>query len=804
MIRNYIKIAFRNLWKNRIFSGLNSIGLTIAFTIALLLCMTAVYNLSFDRFHQNADHTYLIYYRKQVPKGAKDLVTLPSPFSQTLKDEVPGVDRIARYTENSLVAVHKDKEIYVDIAYSDPDFFSIFTFPELEGNATRTLQDKSGIVITQKTAKKLFGTDQVLGQTLSVIVNGQEEPYTIGAVLSDIPKQSSMDFDLVLNYTNISGYDNRKDSWDSKNHQEYLTLEKGVSVKDFEKNTRAFTALHFEQEIKVSKRDGAQPDENGEYMQMRLLPFRDHHFIRYSNQILSVSRTFPYMILGIAGLIVFIACVNFINMNIGTNLKRLREIGVRKTLGAEKKQLFFQFWMESVLIFAFALTLGIFMSWLLLPEYKNLFRTGADFSSILSPASILISFWVFAAITCIAGGYPAYVLSKLGTVQTLKGKVETGGKHRLRSALIVVQFCIAILLISCTLVISDQIRYLTGKDLGFDKEQVISFPLNGKNRSRLDVDLLRNELSGKPGILSMTASDNNLGLGRDGSRMTSRLGFEYHGREITTDMLIVDYDYPETLGIPLASGRSFSRDFATDSLSILINESMATEIGEKDALHTTMNLDNKQYTVIGIVKNYHFEDMHKTITPITFFLRPTDNPAYAYVKVGPGNLSASLAIVEKAWKKIEPNAEFLGSYLDENIDRTLRDEKNMASLVTSGAVIAIILSCIGIFAISLLTIAQRTKEIGIRKVVGASTTTITVLLSKDFLKLVLIAFIIVTPVSWWFLQQWLQSYAYRIDLSIWLFLIAGSLTMVIAFATLSIRTIKAAMANPVKSLKTDG
>ncbi|MGB6151030.1 MAG: FtsX-like permease family protein, partial [Pricia sp.] len=341
-------------------------------------------------------------------------------------------------------------------------------------------------------------------------------------------------------------------------------------------------------------------------------------------------------------------------------------------------------------------------------------------------------------------------------------------------------------------------------DLGFNKEQVLSFPLDGKKNSHEAVQLLRDELAGNPDILSVSASDNNLGRGKDGSQSTSVWGVEYKGRGIRTNALVVDYRYLETLGLELVQGRSFDKNYAGDTQSVIINESMAEQFGEADPLTAFFPMrDSLRYPVIGVVRDYNFQDVSKAIEPLTIFLNRDSGLSYAFVKVAPANMANSFGAVETAWKKIEPNAEFLGSFLDENIDNTFQREKMMATMITTGSIIAIGLSCIGLFAMSLLIVSQRTKEIGVRKVLGASVGSITVLLTKDFLKLVLISFLIASPVAWYFLKQWLENYTYKINLGPWFFVTAGLMAMVIAVLTVGIRTVRAAMQNPVKSLRTE-
>jgi len=385
----------------------------------------------------------------------------------------------------------------------------------------------------------------------------------------------------------------------------------------------------------------------------------------------------------------------------------------------------------------------------------------------------------------------------------LKGKLDLG-KNRLRNGLIVLQFTIAIILISGTLVLHGQIEFMRNKDLGFNKEQVISIPLNGKKNSYSVVNLLREELKGNPDVLSVTGADNNLGLGRDGSLSNSMMGFDYKGRGVVTSAITVDYDYAKTLDLEVLKGRTFDRDFAVDSLSLVINETMAKQLGEEDPLSITIPMDdNVTYSVVGVIKDFNFQEISKEIKPLTLFMDKNWDLYYAYVKIAPKNVAKSFDAIKDAWQKIEPQAEFLGSFLDENMDRTFKREKTMATIVTSGSLLGILLSCIGLFAISMLVVAQRTKEIGVRKVVGASVSSVALLLTKDFLKLVGLAFIIATPIAWYFLNEWLQNYASHVSLSPLFFMAAGLTACLIAFVTVGSRTVKAASANPVKSLRTE-
>ncbi|MGJ8715085.1 MAG: FtsX-like permease family protein [Maribacter stanieri] len=802
MFKNYLKIAWRNLIKDKTNTGLNVVGLSVAFAVAILLGMAAMFQLSYDGFHANVDSIYKVVRTEQTPKGPKAGTVQPAPLAPALYAEVPGVKRIARCVEDGTLALYNDKEVSMDIIWVDQEFFSMFSFPILNGNDKNPLDNLNSVVVTKDGANKLFGSTDVIGKTFNLLVNGQETPFTVSAIADNILPQSNLDFQIAARFESHNEYNESKEAWDRQYHAVYVELDEGMTASVFEKNSEPFIDLHYGEGINRLKRDGATADENGRFINLKLVPLKDVHFAKFKNGFVEVSRSRPYLIFGIALLILFIACVNYINMSIAKTAKRLKEIGMRKTLGAQKQQLFFQFWSESLFVFLLSITIGVVLSAVFLNDFKSMFNTQISSELLLSPVFLVGILLTVLVITMLVGGYPALLMSRLGTIQSLKGKLESSGSNKVRNVLMVFQFGIAILMIVGTLVLWGQINYMRNKDLGFDKEQVVSFPLNGKRNSHDMVELLRDELSGNPDIISVSGSDSNLGLGKDGGRSSSGIGFEYKGRIVMTNFLVVNHEYIQTLGLNVVAGRSF--ESAGDSLGVVINEAMAKELGEQDPLISQLEIDDGVfYPVYGVVKDYNFTDLDREIAPMTFFMSRQQNLTYGFVKVSPANMANSFTAIESAWKKLEPNAEFLGSFVDENIDRTFKQEKTTAKMIASGSIIAILLSCMGLFAMSLLIVSQRTKEIGIRKVVGASVTSITYILTKDFLKLVLIAFVIASPIAWWAMREWLQNYAYRIELSIWYFVVAGALALIIAFLTIGTRTVRAARANPVKSLRTE-
>ena len=678
MLKNYIKIAWRNLIKDKTFTFLNVIGLSVAFGVAILLAMAGFFDLSFDRFHTHTDSVYKVYWVGQTPKGPVANVSHPSPLMNEIKANVPSVERATRHLEDEAVVSYGEKEINMDAIWVDADFFNIFTFPSIKGKMNDPLENQSDIVITEETAEKLFGNDEAIGKTVQILIDGKDIPFMVSAVTENPRENSSLDFEIAIRFEKEADYMANKNEWGSRYHDVFVQLAPNTDPGNFEKATRSLVDLNYRGRIENAKRDGAQPNAEGRFFKFGLLALKDINFVGFGNGYADVSRSTPYFVLGVAFLILFIACVNFINMSIAKTGQRLKEIGMRKTLGAKRNQLFLQFWSESLLIFLISITLGVVLSVLFIDGFKTVFNTDISFDFLLSPTILLPFLGCILLITLVVGGYPAILFSKLGTVQSLKGKLDTSGKNRVRDVLMVVQFGIAILLISGTLVLRSQLDFMRNKDLGFNKEQVLSFPMDGKKDSYEALELLRNELSGNPDILEVTGADNNLGYGKDGSVSKSMFGFDYKNRVINTNFLVVDYDYVETLDLEMVTGRNFKRGFANDSLSVVINEAMAKEFGEKDPLKAYISMnDSVKYPVIGVVKDYNFENLYKVIEPITMFINRDWSLYYAYVKIAPENISESFEAIKQAWARIEPNAQFLGSFLDENIDRTFRREEKM-------------------------------------------------------------------------------------------------------------------------------
>ncbi|SJZ91320.1 ABC transporter permease [Sediminibacterium ginsengisoli] len=803
MFKNYLKIAFRNLWKHKSFTLINITGMGIAFTATILLAMTAMNELTFDSFNKNKNSLYQLYIETHRPNNTETNSTMPVPLTPALKAEFPDIVHISRYGSIGGSTIrYNGKEFSKLIRTTDADFLRMFTYPLISGNKETALNNKSDIVISQKSAEAIFGKEYPVGKTLNIKIHDEWKDYTVSGVMEDAPLNSSITFDMITRFENFPNYEPYADNWSSSTHDVYIQLNTGVTQAAFEKKLINFIHKYYKDDLEQLKKDGGRPDADGELLRLKLIPITDLHFSPILNTG-GVSRFYAYLLLLIGAFILFIASVNFVNLSLGRTFTRAREIGMRKVMGAGRRQILLQFWGESFVICLFSLLMGMLLARLLLPYYKTNFYQAFSTDILRSPQLIIIFAAGFLLVSILAGGYPAWIMSALNTSQTVKGKITTGKNHRLRNSLMVVQFVLSGLLIICTSIVWQQLNYMRTKPLGYNKEQIISIPIGNNIGQERALELMRVQLAKVPNVLSVTGTDINLGRGRDGSTSNSVIGFQYKGKTVKTNWLRVDYDYISTLGLTLLQGRDFSRDFGTDSGVVIINEAMAAEIGEKNPLDANLDLDGSHLQVAGVVKNYHFKSLHKEITPLTMCIRKNWTLSYIFVKVKPENLPASMDAVNKVWHTVNPKAESQISFLDENTEKQYRKEERISKIFISGAVLAILISCMGLFAIVVLVIMQRTKEIGIRKVLGASVLNITTLISKDFIGLILIALTIATPIAWWAMNKWLQDFAYRIHISAWIFLLAGGIALLIALVTICIQTIRAAIANPVKSLKSE-
>jgi putative ABC transport system permease protein len=803
MIRNYIKIAWRNLWKHKIFASINIIGMAVAFGAVILLSMTAFYELSYDGFHQHKNSVYQLYREEHVATGNDNNTSVSAPLTPALKNDFPDL-AVSRFGDfGGTVIRYQNKEFNYTVRTADPDFFKMFTFPIVEGNHAEPLKNLNDIVIAKTIAENIFGRADAIGKVIQIKIGNEWRNFTISSVISDNPKNSSIDYDLIARFEQSPDYVEGKNDWDMSNHVLFLQLPNQVSQGQFEKKLIKFVHKYRASTITMLKNNGGHPDGDGEYYRLRLIPLTDWHFNSISSMNNGASKFYPYLLLVISVFILFIATVNFINLSLGRAFTRAKEIGVRKVLGASKTQILVQFCTESVIICTASLLMGILIAYWLFPQYKAIFNQPIVLDA-LSGSMLPVYFIIgFIAVALLAGGYPAIMLSSYKIAQTVKGKLGTGKSNNMRNSLMVVQFVISSVLIICTTIAWQQLNFLRTKSLGYNKSQVISIPIGSNIDPQRALELMRVKLAADPRVESVTGTDMNMGRGRDGSSSTSQMAFEFKGKHIKTHWRRIDYDYLKTLQLELISGRDFSKSFGTDTASVIINQTMAALLGKKDAAGTIFTVDAKKLQVAGVVKDFNFQSLRKQVEPLTMLIQPQWPISYIFVRVKPEDMPASMASIAATWKRVNPKAESDPSFLDENTERQYLKEGRLSKIFISGAVLTIIISCMGLFAIAVLVISQRTKEIGIRKVLGADVSSIVALISKDFMKLILVSAVIASPIAWYSMNSWLQDFAYRINIHWWVFVLSGGIAVLIAFVTISFQSVKAALANPVKSLKSE-
>ena len=803
MFRNYFKIAIRNLRKQMLFSGINIFGLSLAIACSLLLFLTAFRELSFDRFHENGKLIYRTYIQEQrVDEGEVKTLTMPIPLKAALEDKIDDIHMSTRWSGAGVSIEYNEKFIDSSIRFADPDILKMFSFKLLNGDQQTALDDLGSIVITQKQATKIFGTADPMGKSIQVKYAGMNKSLIVKGILEDTPFQSSLELSMVTRFENSPDYQKIKDNWNNQNHSLFVQIHPNSSFEQVEDKLMVATDELFSNEIKQIKESGANPDQKGSVLRLRLQPLYDLHF----NNVLAKSGSsgsyiYPIALLIMGLFILAIACINFINLTMGTSMTRAMEVGVRKVLGASKQQLIGQFWGEATLIIIIALFIAMMSVQWFLPEYNSFFDGPP--TTMNNPIVLSSIFIILFLVTLFGGGYPAFIISKFQPTKILKKEMQLANKGRLRNLLVVIQFSIAIVLISSTLVVHQQLEFLRNKPLGYNKEQIISLPVGSNINGEKALNLMRQKLSNHPDIKGITGSYSNFGMGKDGSQRTSIMGFIQDGKELHVHWYGVHYDYLKTLELDLVDGRSFDPERVADSIQkVIINESLAKQLGTDSPVGSILKVD-PNLEIIGVVKDFHFKSLQEAIKPMCFVIDPNFGVNYLFVKVAPENMPKTMALLEKNWKEISPQSKFEASFLDENIDRQYKSEDTLSKIILFSALLTIILSCMGLFGIALLTILQRTKEIGVRKVLGASVGNIVTLISKDFLKLVFIASIIATPICWYAMNIWLQDFHYRIDLPWWTFIVAGIMAMLIAFTTVSFHSIRAAISNPIKALRSE-
>lgn len=810
MINHYIKIAFRNLAQHKVLTGINIFGLSVGIACFSLFLLYAVHEFSYDRFHANADRLYRVVEwwegEGREPGGSGSVCT---PVGPAMKKDLPDVEYAVRMTDNScLVRVHNNV-FKTSITFADTDFFNLFSFPLLYGNKQTALQDPRHIVVTKEKALLLFGTTDVVGKTIGIKTDTAFEPFTISAVAENIPVNSSISFNILCSFEHIANtpmVQRSNTDWNMTiGVGAFVQLKKGSRLGGDRKQLASFRhKYHPEEQPQTESEKNKMVKQDEVTASFRLQPIRDVHM---NPQVEGGGNPRNiWLLITIAAAVLLIACINFTTLAIGRSAARAKEIGVRKVMGSQRRQLMAQFLAESFLLSLLSAVIGLILAYALLPFFNQLADRQLSFSFSRFPEMI----WLLAGLTLmvglLAGSYPALVLSSFKPVEVLKRKIRVGGSNLFTRSLVTLQFVLSIGLIISTVIILQQIAFMRTKHLGFNKENVVMINSAGIDSKKI-YPLYKQTVESNTGILSVTATE--MGLGAQEGQMGRRYK-DYRGEETGVIEYPADHNFINAMGMRLIAGRNFDPALASDTMNaVIVNEALVqnvlgTTIAEAPGKQLVEgNGNGSPKTIIGVSRNFNFEDLTRTVRPQLFYRPAQLQPSRLFVRLAAGDPATKLALLSNTWKKLVPDAPFEYSFVDEKFAAFYKAEERWSAIAGWAGGISIFLACLGLFGLAALAAINRTKEIGIRKVLGASVSQVVRLLSKDFIKLIAVALLIASPLAWYLMNNWLQTYAWRINIGWWVFALTGSFAILVAITTISLQAVKAALANPVKSLRTE-
>lgn len=794
MFKSYLKTTLRNLAKNKVYSFINIAGLSMGLACAMLILLYTKDEVTYDRFLPHVNNIYRVVSKQVNPDGSIMMQSgnTGSFHGPAFASGVPDIVSFVRF-QGDYVNIKKGTEVLGQEAHRvDSNFFSVMQFPLLHGDGKTALQQPDGIVISETVARKFFGSADVVGKTLQLQRNGTFSPYTVTAVAKDCPQNSSIKFQLLTKIELRPDEISDRMNWFNFFLNTFVVLAPGADVKQVEKKMMRFYETDAKEMIKMVA-DKYNYKARAEYM---LQPYTDIHLskdYRADNGMVGASNPmYSYILSGIALFILLIACINFINLTVARSLKRAREIGVRKVVGGDRRQLIGQFLGESYMICFIAFVLALGIAQLLLPFFNDLSNKALSLAYLFD-VQLLVGYIVLFLLTgFMAGFYPALVLSGFNPVETLYNRFRLTGKNYLQKSLVVLQFSLATLLIIATTVMYSQFHFLVSKDLGYNDKHVLTVP----NITGNEIAVFRQELLKNPNVEQVAIRNN--GFNATVARVND-------SKEMEFTMDWVDADYLPLYKIPVVQGRNFSRSFSSDTgTAVMVNEAFVKAAGWKNAIGQQVDFwyNNKKYTVVGVVKDYHYEALNVVIKP-QLLCNNENNFGLAVIRIKEGSAASVLPYIEQVFKKILPVQPYSYEFKDISNQRQYDAEAKWKKMLLFGAFLTIFISCIGLFGLSVLAAEKRLKEIGVRKVLGASVTTIVTALSKDFLQLVILSLCIAIPVAWLLANKWLQNYPYRTALSWWLFAATGAGIVLLALLTVSYQAIKAALAKPVKSLRTE-
>ncbi|MEP6846730.1 MAG: ABC transporter permease [Panacibacter sp.] len=790
MFKNYLKTAFRNLWKNKAFSVINIMGLTLGLACSLLIMLWVNDEYGVDAFHKNGLQLYDVYEKQYRDDGVNAFHGGPGIMADEMKRVLPEVQYATNMDWPDLTTFEANNKIIKENGlHAGQDFFKMFSYSLLEGKAISALQNPDDIAISKKMAEEFFGSPaEAIGKTIR-FQNKKDVKITV--VFDDFPKGSTMQFDYILNWQDFLEGNSWAKDWSNNGPPCYLMLRQGTDPKAFEARIANFLDSYNKEQTKHS------------YIRLGIERYGDVYLHSNFDKTGNVSGgriQYVQLFSIVAIFILLIACINFMNLTTARSVKRAKEIGIRKVVGAVRFALIRQFIGEALLIVSIAVIISVFFVLLALPGFNQL--TGKQIHIPFSDYRFwLIIVGLMLATGFISGSYPALYLSSFKPVKVLKGLPKFSNSALwFRKGLVVFQFMLSIILIIGTIVVTKQVNYIQTVNLGYDRENLLYIPMEGDLTPKYT--LFKNQLANMPGIKDVSRITDNPTQIQNGTG-----GVQWEGKDPTSDIQFtqsaVGYDFVKTMHLQMVQGRDFSKDFATDSVGYVINESAAKIIGYKTPVGKPLTFWEKPGTIIGVLKDFHFNSMHTQINPMVLRLGENIEYGRALVKTEPGKTKEALASLEKVCKALNPKFPFTYQFSDEEYAKLYKNEEVVGQLANYFAFLGIFISCLGLLGLVIFTSQQRTKEFGIRKVLGATPYTLFNLLSKEFLVLVLVAMAIASPLAWIAMNSWLQDYVYKIDISWWMFAVAGILTILIALVTISFQAIKAALANPVRSLRTE-
>ncbi len=794
MLKNYLKIAIRNLTRNKVFSVINIAGLSLGLTCCMLIVLYTKDEVSFDQFQEHKNSLYRVDVTMKDHDGSRTINSTNAIHGPSFKQEIPEIKEVVRIQSNSFVMKKGNDLLNENVIFADNNFFSVFSMPLLSGDPQKVLSDVQSIVLSEKMAEKYFGTEEAVGKTMELKIGDKFEPFIVSGVAKNCLQNSSVQFEAVMPFAFQEARGWTDTEWLGFYMNTFVLLnEKAAYLSVVPKMNRVFATRSAEEISKIK--------DFNQKITFHLKPFLDIHLDDESGDLRNglahaSSPIYSYILSGIAIFILLIACINFVNLTVSRSLKRAKEIGVRKVVGSQRKQLTIQFLGESFLLSFVAFAFAVLLTQLVLPTFNELANKQLALSYLLDIKLVAGYIGLFLMTGLLAGFYPAMILSGFSPAQTLYNRTKLTQKNYLTKGLIVFQFALSVCLVIGTIVIYSQFKYLTNKNLGYNDKKLMSVSLGRGGAGDEARESIMQELKGMAGIQKVAAFNGN--YNGTGAKIGEReIGFGYIG---------VDDNFLSTLEIPVIKGRNFSKSFPSDpENSVVVNEAFVKEAGWQDAIGKEIDFfwKEKKMTVVGVIKDYHYKSLKEEIKPLLLTQDPKYGLGTVYLKLDSRDIPETVKTIQGVVRKHLPFLPFEYKFEDESNLKRYESEAKWKQMITLAAILSIFVSCIGLFGLATFNAETRVKEIGIRKVLGASAASIATLLSTDFVKLVLIGIFIALPVSYYATGVWLKDFPYRIDISWWYFAVSALLALGVAIVTVGFQSIRTAMGDPVRSLRSE-